>query len=64
VAVLFKPSRIGPSTNALAAAPMSIATCWYLGVAPTRKPVFKSWDVAPAFEAAVQTMPPTDKAVT
>src|SRR5438876_6058820 len=30
-----------------------------MGVAPTRYPVFKSWDVPPAFAAAMQTTAPT-----
>ena len=41
-----------------------IAICWYFGVAPTRNPVFKSCDVVPPFEAAIQTMPPIESAVT
>ena len=43
---------------------MRMEICWNLGVAPTRKPVFKSCEVVPPFEAAMQTMPPTDSAVT
>src|SRR5687767_5372125 len=41
-----------------------MAICWFLGVAPTRKPVFKSCDVVPPLEAAMQTMPPIESAVT
>jgi hypothetical protein len=50
--------------NAETAAPAMIASCWYLGVAPSRKPVFRSCEVVPPFEAAMQTMAPTDSAVT
>src|SRR5580698_4709278 len=35
-----------------------------MGVAPTRKPVFKSCDVVPPLEAAMQTTAPTDRATT
>jgi hypothetical protein len=41
-----------------------MAICWYLGVAPTRKPVFRSWEVVPPFDAAMQTMAPIERAVT
>jgi hypothetical protein len=37
--------------------------CWRRGVAPTRNPVFKSCEVAPAFAAATQTMAPTMSAI-
>src|SRR5437764_10696658 len=43
---------------------MSMATCWYFGVEPTRKPVFKSCEVVPPFDEAMQTMPPIESAVT
>src|SRR5439155_9333609 len=58
------PSRNDPITSALAAAPIKMAICWYFGVAPSRKPVFKSCEVDPPFDAATQTIPPTDNAVT
>src|ERR1051326_9351375 len=45
-------------------APTRIATCWYFGVEPTRNPVFKSCDLVPPLEAAIQTMPPIESAVT
>src|ERR1700722_11878945 len=35
-----------------------------MGVAPTRKPVFKSCDVVPPLEAAMHTTAPTDRATT
>ena len=56
--------RIGPSTRADAKAPMRIAICWYRGVPPTRKPVFKSCEVEPPLDEAMQTIAPTDNAVT
>ena len=43
---------------------MMMAICWFRGVAPTRKPVFRSCDVVPPFDAAMQTIAPTDSAVT
>src|SRR6266536_2673335 len=55
---------IGPSAIAEVRAPTRIAICWYLGVEPTRKPVLRSCDVVPPFEAAIQTMPPIERAVT
>src|SRR5437773_9252268 len=56
--------RIGPSTRADASAPTRIAICCNFGVEPTRNPVFRSCDVVPPFEAAMQTMPPIERAVT
>jgi hypothetical protein len=41
-----------------------MAICWLRGVAPTRNPVFRSCDVVPPFEDAMQTMAPTESAVT
>ena len=38
------------------AAPMSWPSCWRAGVAPTRKPVLRSWEMSPALEAATATM--------
>ena len=38
------------------------ATCCFHGVAPTRKPVFRSWLVVPALLAAMQTTAPTASA--
>ena len=37
--------------------------CWYFGVAPTRKPVLRSCEVAPAMAAAMQTTAPTQSAM-
>ncbi len=42
--------------------PTMIANCWYLGVAPMRKPVFKSCEVVPPLEEATQTMAATERA--
>src|ERR1043166_4504846 len=53
-----------PSARADAGAPTRMAICCALGVEPTRKPVFKSCEVVPPFEAAIQTMPPIESAVT
>ena len=44
-------------------APTVIASCCQRGVAPTKKPVFKSWDVVPPFEEAMHTTAATVKAV-
>src|SRR6266853_3562758 len=57
-------NNIGPSARADTNAPTRIAICWYFGVEPTRNPVFKSCEVVPPFEAAIQTMPPIESAVT
>ena len=38
--------------------PISSASCCFHGVAPIRKPVFRSCDVSPAFADAMQTTPP------
>src|SRR2546425_6048946 len=57
-------NNIGPSARADTNAPTRIAICWYFGVEPTRNPVFRSCEVVPPFEAAIQTMPPIESAVT
>src|SRR5688500_6461142 len=41
------------------AAPMNCPSCCLAGVAPTRYPVFKSCEMSPAFDAAMQTTVPT-----
>jgi len=51
-------------TSAEAKAPIRMANCWYRGVPPIRKPVFRSCEVVPPLEQAMHTMPPTDSAVT
>src|SRR4051794_4683657 len=45
-------------------APMRIDHCCHFGVAPRRKPVFKSCEVVPPLEDAMQTTPPIDSART
>ena len=55
---------MGPSTSAEASAPMRIAICWFLGVAPTRNPVLRSYEVVPPFDEAMQTIAPMESAVT
>ena len=45
-----------------AVTPANRLSCCAEGVAPTRKPVLRSCDVAPALAAAIQTTPPTVKA--
>src|SRR3989442_14904242 len=51
-----------PSTRAEANAPQRMAICCREGVAPTRYPVFRSWEVLPPFEMATQTTAATLKA--
>src|SRR5881396_1748716 len=41
------------------AAPMNCPNCCLAGVAPTRNPVFRSCEMSPAFDAAMQTTVPT-----
>ena len=57
-------SRIGPSASADTSAPTTIAICCERGVAPTKNPVFKSWEVVPPLDAAMHTIAPIDRAVT
>ena len=52
-------NSVEPITKAEVSAPTTIANCCRIGVAPTRKPVFRSWAVVPPFEAATQTTPAT-----
>ncbi len=40
-------------------APNNSPSCCFLGVAPSKKPVFKSCDVSPAIDAAIATTQPT-----
>jgi hypothetical protein len=55
---------MGPSRSAEASEPIKIAICMSRGVPPTRNPVLRSCDVVPPFDEAMQTMAPTDSAVT
>ena len=45
-------------TTADTTTPIISPICCFLGVAPTRKPVFRSWEVSPAMAAMTQMMPP------
>ena len=40
--MLCRYSVVIPMTNDAATTPMMRPTCWRIGVAPTRKPVFRS----------------------
>src|SRR5437588_6522254 len=51
-----------PSTRAEANAPQRMAICCREGVAPTRYPVLRSWEVLPPLEMATQTTAATLKA--
>ena len=39
--------------------PTSCASCWWRGVAPSRNPVLRSWEVSPEMDAAMATTQPT-----
>src|SRR5690242_20508051 len=43
---------VQPTASAEAMAPTRMAICWRRGVAPTRNPVLRSWDVLPPFATA------------
>src|SRR5258708_39091230 len=60
---LSRTWTVNPITAAATATPMSRPICWYFGVAPTRYPVLRSCEVAPALAAAMHTMPPTQRAI-
>ena len=60
----FNFSRIGPRINAEDKAPARMAYCCNRGVEPTKKPVFKSCEVVPALLQEIQTIAPTESAVT
>src|SRR5678809_1343752 len=55
---------MGPSRSAEASEPIKIAICMSRGVPPTRNPVLRCCDVVPPLDEAMQTMAPTDSAVT
>ena len=59
---VFIAMRVRPITNDDASTPRNRPFCCADGVAPTRKPVFRSCDVLPALAAAMQTMPPMVRA--
>src|SRR3954469_1884687 len=52
------PLSVKPIATTETATPMMSASCCLAGVAPTRKPVFKSCEVLPALADAMQTTPP------
>src|SRR5262245_48053894 len=54
---------VPPMTMAEVKAPIKMASCCHLGVAPTKKPVFKSCDVVPPLEDAMHTTAAIDMAV-
>ena len=59
----LSPKSVTPMTSAEVSAPTRMATCCFHGVAPTRKPVFKSCDVVPPLDDAMQTTPAIESAV-
>src|SRR5262245_55063887 len=54
---------VPPITRADVKAPTRMDHCCFRGVAPTRYPVFRSCDVVPPFEDAMQTTAATVRAV-
>ena len=61
---MLRNRRTYPSTSADANVPKRMAICCAFGVEPTRNPVFKSCDVVPPLDMAMQTMAPIESAVT
>ena len=55
---LFIRFSVNPITTVEITTPIMSANCCFHGVAPMRKPVFRSCEVSPAFDAAMQTTPP------
>ncbi len=55
---LFITFSVAPMTKVETTTPIMRASCCFHGVAPMRKPVFRSCEVSPALEAATQTTPP------
>ena len=55
---LFIRFSVKPITTVEITTPIISASCCFQGVAPIRKPVFRSCDVSPAFDAAMQTTLP------
>ena len=55
-------STVRQTNTAEVRTPMSSAVCCRRGVAPSRKPVFRSWDVSPEIDAAIATTQPTVRA--
>ena len=61
---VFIKFSVVPMASVETVTPISKPICCQYGVAPTRKPVFKSCEVAPAMAAAMQTTPPIINAST
>ena len=59
---LFMPMRVAPMAKHEASTPANRLICCARGVAPTRNPVLRSWEVLPPFAAAMQTLPPIIRA--
>src|SRR3954469_5561874 len=59
VNALPRRSTVAATAQHANAAPMNCPNCWRAGVAPTRYPVFRSCEMSPAFDAAMQTTVPT-----
>src|SRR3954462_7192776 len=59
VNALPRRSTVAATAQHANAAPMNCPNCWRAGVAPTRNPVFRSCEMSPAFDAAMQTTVPT-----
>src|SRR3954447_6158837 len=59
VKALPSSSTVPATAQQANAAPMNCPNCCRAGVAPTRKPVFRSCEMSPAFDAAMQTTVPT-----
>src|SRR5437870_5238797 len=54
---------VPPMTSVDTRTPMMRPICCFTGVAPTRYPVFRSCEVAPALAAAMHTIAPTISAI-
>src|SRR5579863_2955509 len=54
----FIKFSVAPTANTEVITPIISASCCFEGVAPTRKPVFKSCEVPPALDDATHTTPP------
>ena len=61
--VWYNNNNVNPIAIVAAKTPISKPICCLTGVAPTRYPVFRSCDVAPAFAEAMQTNDPTISAI-
>src|SRR5260221_14731132 len=50
--------RVKPITKTETSTPIMRLICCFCGVAPTRKPGLRAWDVLPALAEAMHTTPP------